>query len=162
MISNDMAFGGRLFYEYDGKTYYRWYNLNFDAPCVVTFKLISLNSPYNQAIALFFSDFSGELYVNDRKESEFDGFKQYLFKTNKFVDQSLELRIFPKAGHMFFSNASEDPEGPGYECSARGCAFWYEKIDECTVRFHCNDHEDDDDFDDMIFDFTVMPTEQGA
>ena len=155
MIPSDKTFNGNEFYEHDGKRYYRWYNLKIDKPYIVNFKLISSNSVNKQGIVLFFSDFQGELYVNNHKVKILKGFKHYLFKTQDLETNDLELQVYPNKGHLFFGNASEDPKGIGYECGAFGCAFWIEAIDYYTYRFHCNDHEYDDDFDDLVFDVTI-------
>ena len=120
------------------------------------FKLVSTNSANNQAIALFFSDFQGELYINGKKAKILKGFKHYLFKTQDFENESLELHVCPQNGYLFFGNASEDINSIGYECGAFGCAFWIEIIDQNTYRFHCNDHEYDDDFDDLVFDCIIV------
>ena len=37
-----------------------------------------------------------------------------------------------------------------------GNAFWIETLTENTLRFHCNDHKMDDDFDDLIFDLEIV------
>ena len=156
MIPSDRTFDGKMFYEHEGKTYYRWYNLKIDKTYIVSFKLVSTNSANKQGIALFFSDFQGELYVNNKKTKILKGFKHYLFKTQDFETSALELRVCPQNGYLFFGNASEDPQSVGYECGAFGCAFWIEQIDQFTYRFHCNDHEYDDDFDDLVFDCMIV------
>ena len=55
-------------------------------------------------------------------------------------------------GGIFFGNASEDKSIPMFRSGSFGCAFWIEELTENHLRFHCNDHEYDDDFDDFIFD----------
>lgn len=156
MIPSDKAFDGKLFYEDNGKTYFRWYNLKIDKTYVVRFKLVSTKSIYNQGIALFFSEFQGEFFINNQKAKVLKGFKHYLFKTQDFEKDFLELRVCPQNGYLFFGNASEDSRSVGYECGAFGCAFWVEQLDQQTYRFHCNDHEYDDDFDDLIFDCSII------
>ena len=34
-------------------------------------------------------------------------------------------------------------------------AFWIESFSKNHYRFHCNDHQMDDDFDDLIFDLEI-------
>ena len=41
-----------------------------------------------------------------------------------------------------------------------GNAFWIETLAENKFRFHCNDHEMDDDFDDLIFDLEIEDNEE--
>ena len=156
MIPSNKTFNGKPFYEHNGKTYYRWYNFKIEKPYIVNFKLISTNSANNQAIALFFSDFQGELYINSQKAKILKGFKHYLFKTQDFENKFLELHVYPQNGYLFLGNASEDINSTGYECGAFGCAFWIESINQHTYRFHCNDHEYDDDFDDLVFDCMIV------
>lgn len=156
MIPCDRTFDGKEFYEYEGKTYYRWYRLKIEKPYSVSFRLVSSNSANKQGIALFFSDFKGELYINGQKVPNLKGFKHYLFKTEEFENDALELQVCPRGGYLFFANASNDARCPFYECGAFGCAFWIEPIDHDTYRFHCNDHEYDDDFDDFVFDCKIV------
>ena len=39
-----------------------------------------------------------------------------------------------------------------------GNAFWMEQLSDNRYRFHCNDHQMDDDFDDLIFDLEIEST----
>ena len=40
-----------------------------------------------------------------------------------------------------------------------GCAMIIENISENHLRFYCNDHENDDDFNDLIFDLEISERE---
>ena len=48
------------------------------------------------------------------------------------------------------------PEYIDNDCNS----FWIETIGEKHLRFHCNDHHPDDDFDDLIFDMIFLDTEE--
>ena len=37
--------------------------------------------------------------------------------------------------------------------------MYIEQIGENKLRFYCNDHEIDDDFDDLIFDMEIMESD---
>ena len=64
MIPSNKAFDGENFYEYDGKTFYRWYHLEKLGEYQVRLKIISTKSNNLQGIAMFFSDFKGSISLN--------------------------------------------------------------------------------------------------
>ena len=153
MIPSDRAFNGKRFYEYDGKTFYRWYHLEKLGEYQVRLKIISTKSNNLQGIAMFFSDFKGSISLNGENIQILKGFKHYVFKDGQFPNNEMLFVVHAKSGHLLFNNASQ--EGEFFSCGAFGCAFWIENIAENHLRFHCNDHEYDDDFDDLIFDMVI-------
>lgn len=153
MIPSNRAFNGNLFFEYEGKTFYRWYNVQKKGHYFIKIKIKSSNSPNLQGIALFFQNFKGSLKLNGEAIEVLDGFKHYVFKDGYFSDNQFVLEIFADDGALYFSNASQ--EHNTFHCGAFCCAFWIEEISDNHLRFHCNDHEADDDFDDLIFDMII-------
>ena len=127
MIPCDKSFNGKEYYVFEGKTFYRWHTLNDDKTYIAKFRKVSSNSNNKQAIALFFSDFEGTVYINKQKVANLKGFKHYLLGEEYFADEGLELYVIPKKGYLFFGNASESLESKTYKCGAYGCAFWIEK-----------------------------------
>ena len=57
MIPNDRAFNGKTSYEFDGKTYFRWYYIKNTGDYFLRIKIISTDSVNKQGITL---NFSGE------------------------------------------------------------------------------------------------------
>lgn len=156
MIPNSKSFDGKSFYEFNGKTFYRWHYVKIKGKYTLHFRIVSVNSCHKQGIALFFSDFKGTIFLNGTKLAIPKGrFKHYIFKADSIPNGEFTLDVCAKEGYLYFANASEVPGDNGYECGALGCAFWIESIGCERSRFHCNDHEYDDDFDDFVFDLEV-------
>ena len=156
MIPNDRAFNGKSMFEHEGKVYQRWYYIEKHGNYRIRFKIVSTNSPHRQGIALFFSDFKKSMELNGEKLRVLKGFKHYVFKEGEFENDEFILTVNATEGCLTFANASEDPILKTYKCGAYCCAFWIEQISDNYLRFHCNDHESDDDFDDLIFDLEYL------
>lgn len=138
--------------NYQGKVIKKHYKLDVPGEYDLTFTFLSKNSPFNQAVVLFFCDFKGELYLFDRKynlpSSRFP-------KVNFWFDQvntEIPVKIRLIEGSVLICNGS-DPTGNKQICHSLcfGCALQIEEQDNKLI-FHCNDHENDDDFDDLIFE----------
>lgn len=158
MIPNSKAFNGKPSYEFDGKTYYRWHRINNKGDYTLCFRIKSTNSDHQQGIALFFSNFKGYVCLNGNDLPILKGkFKHYTFREGEIPNDEFCLTVHAEEGYLFFGNASQSPGSSRFECGALGCAFWIEEIGPHILRFHCNDHEYDDDFDDLIFDLEINP-----
>ena len=156
MIPNDRAFNGKEFFEFSGKKYYRWYYLNFDRDYCFCFRIISTKSNNKQGITLHFADFKGNILCNGRPMAiPKNKFGNYLFKADDIVNDEVSVSVQPREGRLFLGNASERGELGIFTSGAFGCAFWIETIKNNHYRFHCNDHEYDDDFDDLVFDLII-------
>ena len=117
---------------------------------------MSTNSVNRQGIALFFSDFKGKLWLNDKPLPVLKGkFQHYTFKVGEIPDDEFTLLVKSEDGSLFFANASERIEIGSFTCGAFASAFWIETLGDDYYRFHCNDHEQDDDFDDLVFDLQI-------
>ena len=156
MIPCNRSFDGKNSYEYEGITYYRWYYLKKKFNYKMRIKFVSTNSVHRQGIALFFShDFSGALKLNGQELEPLKGFKHYVFREKQFEGNEFELEVHSQDGYLFFGNSSDDELGYA-ECGAFGYAFWIEQLQKNVFRFHCNDYDYDDDFDDLIFDLEIQ------
>ena len=83
-----------------------------------------------------------------------------MFNENELSVKDVVLSVHAESGALFLGNASERPEIKTFTCGAFGNAFWIETIAPNHLRFHCNDHEYDDDFDDLIFDMQIEVFEE--
>ena len=161
MIPNSKAFDGKSSYEYDGKIVQRWYRLAQMGQYLLRIVFVSSNSPIRQGIALFFSDFNRNLLPTGEDLPILKGkFKHYTFMQDQVPNGTILLSVDAEEGKLILANGSEQ-ENVGFDCGAFGCAFWIETIEENHLRFHCNDHEYDDDFDDLIFDLYIEPLNDG-
>lgn len=153
MIPSDKTFSGRQFYDDDGKKVFRWHYFKELGDYRLCFRVISSNSAFKQGFSLFFSDFQGEVKANNALLAIPKGkFGHYLFTEDDIRENGLVLDVHTERGCIFIGNSSERPELGIYTCGAFGNSFWIEAVDKSTMRFHCNDHEYDDDFDDFVFD----------
>lgn len=138
--------------EYRGKTIRKYYKLDTPGEYTFCFKFIKSESPFHQAIVLFFLDFKGDFYLWDHKyklpNSQFPKVNFWFDKAQK----ELSVKIKLSDGIVLICNGS-DPIGNKQICHSLclGCALQIEKQDEKLI-FYCNDHENDDDFDDLIFE----------
>lgn len=156
MIPNNRAFNGNDFFEHDGKKFFRWHYLHHAKDCIIKLKIISTNSPNKQGITLNFSDFQGTILFNGASLAiPKTKFGHYLFKEGDTTNNEFVFFVHVTQGHLFLGNASERKETGTFTSGAFGNAFWIELLSPSHFRFHCNDHEFDDDFDDLIFDLLI-------
>lgn len=156
MIPNDKSFNGKSSVQCDNRYYYRWHSIQATGDYQLRFRIVQTNSPHKQGIAVFFSKFKGTLALNGKLLPVLKSkFAHYTFREDEFPDREFELSLHVEEGNLVIGNASEKPETGLFTCGAFGCAFWIELLNENTYRFHCNDHEYDDDFDDFIFDMSI-------
>ena len=159
MIPNNRAFNGKSYFEHDGKTFRRWYSIDKVGHYKLKINVISTKSVHKQGIALFFSDFKGNLLLNGENLPVLKGkFKHYVFDEDIVSAHGLILSVQAEKGMLVLGNGSRTPGDGGFECGAFGCSFWTEALSENKFRFHCNDHEMDDDFDDLIFELEIIDT----
>ncbi len=157
MIPSDNSFDKNSSYEDNGRTIFRWHHVHRKGGYQLYFRIVSTNSVHRQGIALFFSDFKGKVLLNGMQLKIPKGvFGHYVFKEGEFPNNEFVLSVHAEEGHVFFGNASEREEIGLFTCGAFSNAFWLEQIDCTAFRFHCNDHEYDEDFDDMIFEMSVL------
>ena len=157
MVPNDKAFDGKQSYEDNGKTIFRWHYVRDIGDYQLQFRFISTNSPYKQGIALFFSEFGGRVWLDGVPLTVPKGkFRHYVFKEGELSNNQFTLSVQCETGYLYFGNASERPELGIFTCGSLGNAFWIENLDSNFYRFHCNDHEYDDDFDDLLFEMKVI------
>lgn len=63
-------------------------------------------------------------------------------------------------GFITINNCSDSiGTGEFYDSLIEGRAMYIEQIGENKLRFYCNDHEIDDDFDDLIFDMEITESD---
>lgn len=168
MIPNERAFDGKNSFEYNGIIYQRFFYLEKHGDYQLRFRFISVNSQNRQAISLGPSqhpNFIGSIQMDG--EELFRAKKKrpqsYLFVQGVFPNDEFILSVHVENGLICICNAS-DLLGNGIERYGKGAftiaeygnAFWVEQLSEGSVRFHCNDHEFDDDFDDLIFDMEIV------
>lgn len=124
---------------------------------ILRFSFISSASKYNQAIIFHLISFDGKLFYNgDELEKPKNSFPQLIF-SEKFTSNIFEIKIVLNDGDLCICNGS-DLLGNGqiWRSLYGGCAMIIEKTGKDSYRFYCNDYENDDDFDDLIFDMEII------
>ena len=157
MFSQQFVMSDSFEIEYKGKTVRAFYNFNKIGKYILRFKFISVSSMYDQAVVLHLDSFKGKLFI--------DG-NELVLPKNKFPQIVLEQKYAPKQfdmlvvlekGELTVCNGS-DPLGTGevWYSLDMGCAMSVEPVAQNRFVFYCNDHENDDDFNDFIFEIEVL------
>ena len=187
MIPNNRAFNGRETFEEDGKVFYRSYKVEEQGEFRLNIRVVSINSPYRQAIAFSLSSspkFKGSILINGQKFQAEKKKLNYVMPVVLPDNDEIIMDFDIAEGYVRLANASDfldDYPEMIEKISAqtgrtrdqfRGCsytsgfsagylygnAFWMEQLSDNRYRFHCNDHQMDDDFDDLIFDLEIEST----
>ena len=142
---------------YKGQKINRCFNLYKKGKYKLKFTFIKTNSQFIQAIKIFLDDFKGNLIFNGNKiiipKKKFP-------QLNFFEDTASKefiLEVDLEDGHLTICNGS-DSIGTKQFCHSLvfGCAMIIEHPEHNRYRFICNDHEDDEDFDDLIFEMEII------
>ena len=184
MLPTNKAFNGRQSIEVDGKTYYRSYKIEQQGKYRLIIRIISINSDYNQGIAFNFSKtpvFKGTLFLNGQKFVPEKKQRYYIIPVAWPEKSEIVMDLDVLNGFFVLANASDCLDdypalierisqqtgrprelfrGNGYTSgftasNLYGNAFWVEAFSKNLYRFHCNDHQMDQDFDDLIFDLEI-------
>jgi len=184
MIPNNRAFNGKETFEEDGKVFYRSYKVEKQGKFRLKIRIVSINSPYRQAIAFGFSSqpkFKGSILINGQQFKEEKKRMNYVMPVELPNKDEIVMDLDVTNGYVYLSNASDflddypeliekiSVQTGRTRDQFRGCsytsgfsagilygnAFWMEQFSTNRYRFHCNDHQMDDDFDDLIFDLEI-------
>lgn len=146
--------------EYKGKKVNSFYSFDKKGIYKLKFSFISTNASCKQAIVLHLNCFKGDISIGGQKIKKPKGrFPQIIFE-EWYKPRKIELEINLKGGILAICNGSFDAQVPEICRSLNGgCAMIIEEIEENYLRFYCNDYENDDDFDDLIFDLEIIKVE---
>jgi len=142
--------------NYKSNTVKAFHEINLIGNYQIELNFVESNSTCNQAIVLFVNNFKGVIKLNDNVLNlPTDPFAKFVF----WMDSSPEiihLNVFQEEGYLTICNGS-DPIGTKSICRCRtgGCAMIVKNISPDKYRFYCNDYENDDDFNDLIFDMEI-------
>ena len=136
--------------SYQGKTLYRAHQIEIPEKCVVVVRFVSTNSEWRQGIAL---NVNGHFtFAGNRL-----GKKLILWEDTATKDTTLD--IASKDGVLWAYNTWDYGDG-AIQSWRFGAAMIIEDIPN-GKRYYCNDGHPDDDFDDLVFEVTVLPENQG-
>ena len=143
--------------EYKGKTIHRLYRFDKTGEFVFRFTFNSTNSDFTQSIVMFYDEFEGDIFLNDINISKNKKKFSYFAFFEDTSPKQFELKVKLVGGTLEICNGV-DPSGTKEGCTTLvwGCALIIEEIAENHFRFYCNDHENDDDFDDLIYELEIF------
>ena len=157
MFSELFAMNDSFEIEYKGKTIRAFYNFDEPGEYILRFKFISTASKNDQAIVLHLDSFRGKLFLDNKQvKIPKNRFPQIVLE-QKYAPKQFDLLVQLEAGELTVCNGSDLLGQGGMWCSLdMGCAVIVEQVAEKRLVFFCNDHEDDDDFDDLVFEIEVV------
>lgn len=143
--------------EYKGKTIKRFYVFDKKGHYKMKFSFVSTNSAHEQAIVFHLDQFRGKLLINGKEQKKPKGrFPQFMF-TEKYASRQFEVEVILEEGDIGICNGYFHSQMPQIcQSLVWGCAIIIEELGENSMRFYCNDGDNDDDFDDLIFDLEIV------
>ena len=146
--------------EHNGLVYHRFFSAKVTTCTTLSFRFISSSSMFEQAIVIAFPrGFAGDVRVNGKHIP----IRKTAFPKLNFWEstslRSFDVTVMGFQGEIKICNGS-DPTGTKQfcKCLSDGCAMVIENLTENKFRFHCNDHQFDDDCNDLVFDLQLTET----
>ena len=146
---------------YKGKAVRQFFSYADKGKAILRFEFIKSSSNYDQAIVLGLDSFKGDIAIDGKPIKKPKGAFPQVILEQKYAPKQFELSINLVDGDLAIFNAS-DPLGTGeiWESLFGGCAMIIEEKCDNQFVFYCNDHENDDDFDDLVFELTVLKSQE--
>ena len=146
--------------EYKGKKIFRFYKFERIGKFRLQFKFVGVNSPFGQGIVIGYDDYNGSIYINGQKLKTTRKVFRDIYMTEESNPNGFYVDINSDNGFITINNCSDSiGTGEFYDSLIEGRAMYIEQIGENKLRFYCNDHEIDDDFDDLIFDMEITESD---
>lgn len=146
--------------EYEGIIYHRYFSVEIKRNSKLIFEFIKSNSVYTQAIVIMFPEnFKGKVFCKDIELSiKKSAFPKLIFWEDS-APKRFEIQIIDYEGVVEIANGA-DPIGDKQICQylVFGCAMIVDRIGKNKYRCLCNDYENDNDCDDLIFELTIKNT----
>ena len=143
---------------YNGRVISRHLPIAVSGKVNLRFRILGVSSPYTQAIVIVFpSGFSGNVYLlGKRIPIRKSAFPKLNFWSDT-APSDFEVEISDFVGEILICNGS-DPLATKQFCKhlSAGCAMIVDEFAQNKFRCVCNDHEEDDDFNDLIFEVEVV------
>ena len=149
---------------YKGKHIYRVYTFGKAGYYRFDFSNITTNSRMLQAIILEMSrHFKATFYIGGRRVKKPQGAYPRIQLWENDMPEKFSIYLSLDEGELHIYNGCAQPLPTLSYCSmlAGGCAMTVDELGENRYRFNCNDVDRDDDFDDLIFDLSVVEFSDG-
>lgn len=124
----------------------------------IKFTFISTNSSNEQCIVLSLFDVKCDIYWNEKKYEIPKTKFPTLDISEKQFGKEVILEIELNEGVISIYNGATKKAGKLkiVEYAVWGSAMRIEELSSTKKRYYCNDFENDDDFDDLIFEMEIM------
>ncbi len=141
---------------YKGQTLYLYHHIELRSRDILKIDFISSNSPYKQAITISVIEPKRKKYLElegDRSES-FNLWEMNFPQTGAYITALRDIKVA-----VWNAWETVDENGKTRVWSAmQNAAMKIESKGNKHV-YYCNDGQDDEDFDDLVFEITVIPKE---
>ena len=145
--------------KYKEKTIYQCEIYNLIGKRKIKFNFISANSIHKQGIVLDLRNFKGNIYNNIGQKFDIPKQKNPTLNITEIdLLEDIELIIDMTEGFIAIYNAGIEKIGKTelLRYGAFGCAMQIEELSKTKKIYYCNDFENDDDFDDLIFEMEIL------
>ena len=121
------------------------------------FTFISPSSKYLQAIIIHWDSFKGQLFINGEEVKKPKTRFPQIILDEKYTPKQFEMKVILHSGRFRICNGSDLlGDQKIWRSLYGGCAMIIEEGENNSYTFYCNDHENDDDFDDLIFKMQIL------
>ncbi len=157
-FTNMIAKTGNDFILYNNQKIYIVDKYNLNGKHKVKFTFVSTNSQNEQCIILSLVDVKCDILCNNKKYKQLKTKFPTLDIFEKYFGKELILDIDLRAGTIGICNGSIMRVGEEELVTyfSRSCAMKIEELSPTKKRYYCNDFENDDDFDDLVFEMEIM------
>jgi len=143
--------------EYKGEKVSAYFSFEEKGEHLLKFSFVSSSSKYLQAIIIHWDTFEGQLYIDGKEVKKPKGRFPQTILDEKYAPKHFEVRVVLHSGKFRICNGSDLlGDEKIWRSLYGGCAMIIEAKDENRYMFYCNDHENDDDFDDLIFEMEIL------
>ncbi|MGE5455739.1 MAG: hypothetical protein ACM3O4_01350 [Ignavibacteriales bacterium] len=143
---------------YQGKKVYSIDRYKLNGNHKVKFAFVSNKSPHEQCIVLSLYGVNCDIYLDGKKYKQPKNKFPTLDLFEKYYGKEIILEINLIDGEIGLCNGAIRKIGENEivtYCSY-GCAMQIEEISSTKKRYYCNDYENDDDFDDLVFEMEII------
>ena len=156
MFSEQFLEQGSYEIEYNGRKVNAFFTFDRKGEYILKFKFISTSSELGQAIIIHWDRFVGQMFINGTGVKKPKGRFPQTVIAQKYAPEQFEIKVVLESGKFRICNGSDLlGDEKIWRSLYGGCAMIIEELGENHFRMHCNDHDNDDDFDDMIFELHI-------
>lgn len=149
--------------EYKGEKIYQGYEYNLKGRHKIKVRVLADKEDAERVLSFFIYHFKGEIYNEQGQKARKPktsyaciDFDEYYWDN---ANHEFILEIDLEDGYIFIQNGKILNFGGGKRIVDVGnnwFAMKQEKISPTITRFYCNDADNEDDFDDLIFEIEVL------